>query len=207
MRTVKQPEIRKNEILDTAEKLFAEKGFDKATVNDILEAAGIAKGTFYHYFKSKEEALNAIVRRRIDEGLEKAKAIAADTRLSVEEKLLSVIMAQKPQNPVQEEFTAVLNEQGNSLLHQKMITSIILELGPVLADIIKEGISQSILHTDFPRESVEIILTAALVLFDDAYFRWSEEELSRRISAFICAMERIHGAEPGSLARFTAAFG
>ena len=54
MRIVKEHEERKNEILDTAEILFEEKGYDKCSVNDILNRIGIAKGTFYHYFKSKE---------------------------------------------------------------------------------------------------------------------------------------------------------
>ena len=207
MRTIKQPEVRKNEILDAAEKLFVEKGFDKTTVNDILGTLGIAKGTFYHYFKSKEEALDGIVRRRITEGLEKAKAVAADKHLSVEEKLLFAVMAQKPQNPVEEKFNAVLNEEGNSLLHQKMLSSIITELSPVLAEIVEEGINRSIFRTDYPRESVEMLLAAALVIFDDAYFNWTGEEQAKRMFAYICAMERTLGAAPGSLAQFATAFG
>ena len=207
MRIVKEPEVRRNEILDAAEHLFAAKGFEKATVNDILNSTSIAKGTFYYYFKSKEEVLDAIVRRRINEGLEKARVIAVNSNLSAGEKLLAVILAQKPQNPVQGEFTSVLHEQGNALLHQKMLTSYVSELSPVLTDIITEGINQSIFKTDFPRESIEILLTAALVIFDDAYFRWSAEEQTRRINAFICAMEHILGAEPGSLVHFAGAFG
>ena len=207
MRVIKKPEVRKNEILNISEELFVRKGFDKATIIDILKATGIAKGTFYYYFKSKEEVLNAIVRRRINEGLEKARVIAANSNLDAGKKLLAVIMAQKPQNTVQEEFTSVLHEQGNALLHQKMITSYVTELSLVLADIVTQGINQSVFATDYPRESVEILLASALVIFDDAYFRWSAEEQARRVCAFIYAMERMLGAEPGSLAQFAGAFG
>ena len=207
MRVIKEPEVRKNEILNITEELFVRKGFDKATVNDILNAVGIAKGTFYYYFKSKEEVLDAIVRRRINEGLEKARIIAANSNLGAGEKLLAIILAQKPQNPAQDEFTQVLHEQGNALLHQKILISYVTELSPVLTDIIKEGINQSIFNTDYPRESIEILLSTALVIFDDAYFRWSAEEQTRRVCAFIVAMERILGAKPGSLAGFVQVFG
>ncbi|MDF2532153.1 MAG: TetR family transcriptional regulator [Clostridia bacterium] len=63
MRITKEYDERRNEILDTAEKLFHAKGYEKCTVNDILKEISIAKGTFYHYFRSKEEVLDAIVSR------------------------------------------------------------------------------------------------------------------------------------------------
>ena len=78
MRISKKPEERKNEILDNAEKLFGTKGYSKTTINDILLAVGIAKGTFYYYFKSKEEVMDAIVMRFIDNGIENIKAIAKE---------------------------------------------------------------------------------------------------------------------------------
>jgi AcrR family transcriptional regulator len=206
MRTLKEPEIRKGEILDAAEKLFAAKGYDAATVNDILAGADIAKGTFYYYFKSKEDVLDGIVKRQIDKGLEKAKAIAANPRLSAEKKLLSVILAQKLQKPAEKEILPVIHEPSNALLHQKILSEYVLGLGPILADIIREGIAQKIFKTNYPEEITEILLTAGLVIFDTAYFNWTAKEQARRITAFICAMERLTGAKPGSLARLSRMF-
>ena len=68
MRVVKEAAVRKNEILDAAEELFVTKGFDKTSTNDILERVGIARGTLYYHFKSKEEILNAMI-ERISAGL------------------------------------------------------------------------------------------------------------------------------------------
>ena len=59
MRIVKEAEERKNEILDVAERLFGTKGFDNTSTNDILNEIGIARGTLYYHFKSKEEIINA----------------------------------------------------------------------------------------------------------------------------------------------------
>ena len=55
----KPPETRIAELLDCAQRLFFERGYDNTTVNDILEAAGLSKGAFYHYFESKEALFSA----------------------------------------------------------------------------------------------------------------------------------------------------
>lgn len=59
----KQPEIRRDQLLDSAEQLFAKKGYADTTVADIAEAAGVAKGTFYLYFPSKEQCVIALGER------------------------------------------------------------------------------------------------------------------------------------------------
>jgi AcrR family transcriptional regulator len=62
-RVTKRPEERVEELLDAAERLFAERGIDETTIEDITRAAGVAKGTFYLYFASKEHVLAALRER------------------------------------------------------------------------------------------------------------------------------------------------
>ncbi|MBM4625244.1 TetR family transcriptional regulator, partial [Micrococcus sp. JV4] len=93
MRTVKHPEERKNDILNAAEKLFSTKGYQQTTIIDILKAVGIAKGTFYYYFTSKEEVMDAIIDRIIKADIIEAKRIAADPDISVVDQLFRIIMA------------------------------------------------------------------------------------------------------------------
>lgn len=57
---MKPPEQRRQEILDAAVRLFHDKGFDETTVHDIARAAGVASGTVYLYFSSKEEILTEL---------------------------------------------------------------------------------------------------------------------------------------------------
>lgn len=52
---------RRCQILDAAMKVFAEKGFDHATIRDIAKTAGIADGTIYNYFDNKKELLIGII--------------------------------------------------------------------------------------------------------------------------------------------------
>ena len=69
-RVPKSPEDRRQDILDAATRTFAAKGVSKSTVADIAEAAGVAKGTVYLYFGSKEHLLAALRDRHVDELLE-----------------------------------------------------------------------------------------------------------------------------------------
>ena len=78
MRIIKEADIRKNEILDAAGILFTEKGYDNTSVTDIMNAVGIAKGTLYHHYKSKEDILNALIKRQTDDIFFSAKKIADD---------------------------------------------------------------------------------------------------------------------------------
>jgi len=51
----RQAEERRKQLIDTALKLFAAKGFENTTTKNIAEAAGVAQGLIYHYFGGKEE--------------------------------------------------------------------------------------------------------------------------------------------------------
>lgn len=59
----KPAEVRLDELMTAAERLFLDKGVDATTVSDITSLAGVAKGTFYHYFASKQEMLAALAGR------------------------------------------------------------------------------------------------------------------------------------------------
>jgi AcrR family transcriptional regulator len=198
MRITKEPEERRNEILDTAEILFAEKGYAKATVNDILQAIGIAKGTFYYYFKSKEEVMDAIVMRFVEEGVATAKAIASNSSLSAHEKVFMILMSQKPNTGRKEQMIEELHEAKNAEMHQKSLAETILRLSPVLTQVIEQGISEGAFSTPFPGESVEILLSSSEFLFDEGIFRWTPEEIRQKSAAFVWAIETMLGAKSGS---------
>lgn len=73
----KPPEVRREELMDAAQRLFLEKGFAATSVAEIVEAADVAKGTFYLYFQTKEDVLAALKARFIERFCEKIDAAAA----------------------------------------------------------------------------------------------------------------------------------
>lgn len=207
MRVTKEPEERRNEILDVAQMLFFSKGYAKTTVNDILQVIGIAKGTFYYYFKSKEEVMDAVVMRFIDTGVATAKQIASDPKLSVHEKLLQIIMAQKPDTDSKNQMIEQFHQAENAEIHQKSLTATILKLTPVLTEVIEQGIEEGLFLNPYPKETVEFLLISSQFLFDEGIFKWKPEEIIQKIKAFIYTMETTLGAEKGSFDYVTQMFG
>ena len=98
MRIVKEHDERKNEIIDTAERLFAMNGYEQCSVNDILTEIGIAKGTFYHYFKSKEEVLDAVIGKSTGMIAERVTEVVDNKSLAPDDKVLQVFLAMKIEN-------------------------------------------------------------------------------------------------------------
>ncbi|MFA0740736.1 MAG: hypothetical protein DFNUSKGM_000843 [Candidatus Fervidibacter sacchari] len=83
------PEERIEQIVETAAKLFAEKGFDATSIDDIAEACGVAPGLIYHYFDSKSEILRTLLEHR--SLLPKmAEILAQPPRATVEETLIEL---------------------------------------------------------------------------------------------------------------------
>lgn len=199
MRIVKEYEERRKEILETAERLFITKGYTKTTVNDILSEIGIAKGTFYHYFKSKEEVMDEIIMRIIKEDVAKAKVIVSNPNIPVLEKLLRVLMEQSPKSgDVKDKMIEQFHQPNNAEMHQKSLVQSIIHLSPVLTEVLEQGIEEGIFSTSYPQETIELLLSSAQVIFDDGLFQWKPEEMMRRAKAYIKMMEVSVGAKEGS---------
>jgi len=61
MRVVKKPEERRAEMVAAASKLFAQQGFVRTSVAEIVTAVDVAKGLFYYYFTTKDDMVKAVV--------------------------------------------------------------------------------------------------------------------------------------------------
>lgn len=198
MRILKKPEERRNEILDAAELLFGTKGYARTTVNDILQETGIAKGTLYYYYQSKEEIMNALVERFISHGLAAAQAIAANPDLHPYEKIRRIISAQNQDIPRKEPIIEQLHRINNAEMHQKSLVETVLKLTPVLTEVVEEGIRKGVFHTSTPKEVVEFLLVSSQFLFDKGIFQWEPQEIRTKAQAFSQIIETTLGAERGS---------
>lgn len=209
MRITKEHEERRNEILDTAETLFYTKGYTKTTINDILQKIGIAKGTFYYYFKSKEEVMYAIIHRIVDQDIEVAKQIAQKKEMNVHEKLLQILLSQGQngaEHDQKRELVTQFEQPGNEIIHHQTLVIIIKRLSPVLAEVIEQGITEGVYHVERPQETIELLFAGAEFIFDVGSFHWSEKETENRILAFLNLMEKALGAKQGSFAYLTKVF-
>ncbi|MWV47102.1 TetR family transcriptional regulator [Paenibacillus sp. HJL G12] len=199
MRVVKEAEERINEILDAADELFFQKGFDGTSTNDILEKVGIARGTLYHHFKSKEDIMDALIDRYKVRMLDAAQEIAANKSIPVVERIIQVVMALNISGGGSAEMMDHIHKPQNALMHHKIQRVIISGVTPILAGIIREGIEEGLFNTPFPYECMEMVVIYANTVFDDDYIEMTNEELAARMHAFIFNIERMLGVKQGSL--------
>lgn len=83
----KKPEVRRQELIDVASALFAEKGYEAVSVRDILNVVNGAPGMFYYYFKSKQDIYIAAQEQYITQRLERKCKIIEDETVPFDEKL------------------------------------------------------------------------------------------------------------------------
>ncbi len=142
-------EIRRNQILDAATKVFVRLGFQHARMDDIVEEFGLSKGTLYWYFKSKEDIINAILRRLFTGELENLGSLL-QAEGTVSERLMQLTnnrvigMKQMPDLvPIIFEFYAVA-------VHQQWVKQFIGEyfkhFRGLLEDLINQGIDRGEFH-------------------------------------------------------------
>ncbi|MGN0369443.1 MAG: TetR/AcrR family transcriptional regulator [Butyrivibrio sp.] len=198
MRVIKDAEERRNEILDVAERLFCTKGFDRTSTNDILNEIGIARGTLYYHFKSKEDILDGMIERVTNQIVSKAAVIALDDSVPVLERLTRTILSLNVDNELGDMIMEQVHKPQNALLHQKLEERLLGRVNILITKIVEDGIKQGIMHTDYPAEAVDMIMTYSYITFDSTK-QYIEEEEQRKIEGFVYHTERVLGMEAGAL--------
>jgi AcrR family transcriptional regulator len=163
-RVTKVPEERKQELIDTAERLFLEKGYEQTTVADIVREIEVAQGTFYYYFSSKEEILEAIIEKDITALEEDVRQIMSREDANAAIKLNAVVNSIIGISTSRREIMNYLHEESNAVIHEKMDRHTIERLVPLMTRVIAEGTHAGIFDVQYPTESVEFLL-ASLVYF------------------------------------------
>jgi AcrR family transcriptional regulator len=194
VRIVKEHDERKNEIIDTAETFFITKGYDKTTINDILKKIGIAKGTFYHYFKSKEEVMDAVIMRVVEKDAAIAKDIAKQNDVSALDKILQFLITQassedEQKSDILEQFPKV----ENALMKQRALEATIEHICPILAEIIEAGVKDKEFTTPYPLEAIQFLIAGIQSLVDEGTANQTQEVMKQRVHAFIDIIFRVLG--------------
>jgi AcrR family transcriptional regulator len=128
----RQADQRRSELVETALRLFAERGFRATTIADIATATGTAHGLVYHYFSSKDELLEAVLDRytflpRLRDLLAVSPdrpasevlteiAIGLSAMLRDRPEVLRLVVTESPTNPIVAGALAQVTEEGLALL-------------------------------------------------------------------------------------------
>lgn len=156
-RIVKDPDERRRELIAAAQRLFYTTGFENTSIGDIVETVGVAKGTFYYYFESKEAVLEAIVDELVAATLTILRTITADETLPADRKWVRVFEATNRWKVGQKQemvaMARVMLRPENVRLFHKVRTAFVPVVTAELAKIIRQGVAEGIFCTDYVEET------------------------------------------------------
>jgi AcrR family transcriptional regulator len=197
VRTVKPPEVRRAEILNAANALFQTRGFADTTVEEIVRSAGVAKGTFYYYFRTKEDVLEAHARTLVEAMAERSRAIAQDPSLGPADKIAAMLAEQRRLAEVNSGVVDDLHRPENRELHDRSNIETVRILGPIFAEVVEEGKRAGIFDVKDALSTVQFVMAGSLFLFGEGVFDWTDEERVAREKAMLALIARAFGAKPG----------
>jgi AcrR family transcriptional regulator len=197
VRIVKKAEVRRQEIVAAARQLFQVKEYEKTTMQDVMNQLGIAKGTIYHYFKSKEEMLEAVIEDIVEEDITRKQLLMGETHGNAIEKIRSLVSAGN-MAAGNAKILEPLHHPGNLGMHIRQLAATLMRQAPLYAELIQQGCDEGLFQTEHPLECAEFILSAVQFLTDMGIHPWAQEDLIRRAMAFPPMIESLLNAPQGS---------
>ena len=188
---MKKGEKRKKELLKIAYDMFLTQGYENTSVDEIIEKAQIAKGTYYYYFESKEQMLEEVIDMMIDNETEMANQVIG-MDIPVPQKIVGILASIKP-TEAEQPVKYALFQPENVLMHHKVRKKLVKVLTPLLSEVIEEGVNEGIFECENIPERVKMLLIISDSTFNEGTF--SEKD----ISVFIDMTEKLLGAENGTM--------
>ena len=188
---MKKGERRKQELLEIAYRLFLSRGYENTSVDDIIDEAGIAKGTYYYYFESKEQTLEEVIGMMIEKEIEAAESFLLSPA-PVPQKIVGIIASIRPA-PEEQTIEGALMRPDNMVMHQKIKRRLVEKVVPLLSRVVEEGVEQGVFACDHIPERVRMMLLLSNELFDEGRFT------DRDVDVFIDLTEKLLGAQSHSM--------
>lgn len=202
-RISKDPNERRLEIINAAEKLFNEKGFENTAISDIVKSIGVAQGTFYYYFKSKDDVFNAITEEFLNEFMESFTLIVDNEKLSTVEKVGMLFDKSIELVENNEGVMFYLHTKDNMELHEKVERKFIEHATPLVIKIVKQGVEEKIFDIEYPEEVVSFLMMGSHFLGDVNIYLGDKETYIRRLRAVEFVAQRVLGIDKLTMERIT----
>ena len=169
-------------IITVSARLFLEKGFDKTSIQDIADTAGISKGAIYHHFRSKEEIINAVTESQAQVTQSALAGWLTETEgMTGREKLIAILEKNLDSQEAHclDEVMSVRMKSAEFVL--SYMQNCVNQDAALIANLIEQGAADGSLTTDFPDECAEMFLLLLNVWCDPAVFHCDMEKLSKRL--------------------------
>lgn len=199
-RISKDPQIRMAELLDAAQALFYEQGYHQTAISDIVKKIGVAQGTFYYYFKSKEEILGALISRQISKIISEIQDITTSDNITPPRKIeLTIQSALHTMRFKERLLFDFLYDDQHLHIKDKLWRQSKKVLAPSVLKIIVEGNREHYFNVFHPEIALDFLLAIVECLFDSMYDKPSPELLSHQFKMAEDLIQKTLGASEGTL--------
>lgn len=147
---------RRTNLIHVALELFLEKGYEHTRIDDIIEKVGIAKGTYYHYFKSKLSVLEAVVEHLIAHYIKQLEEISK-LNIPATEKMILLWDGFNNLGNTASVLQELMKDEENSLLLYRLVRKGMIESIPPHEKIINQGLTEGTFHTPHPNMVAKIL--------------------------------------------------
>lgn len=180
MREVKEPEVRRAEIIQSAKSLFLRKGYSNVTTQDIVDDLKISRGLLYYHFKSKEDILKHIVETEASAVNASLHKIVFDTELGPIEKIRLFFEATIIPETADTEENRSLQEASRLPENTYMMDQIYRRAGETMseyfAQILEQGNAAEVFYVEHPRETSVFLITSFLFTLNSRDFKYSDKQ-------------------------------
>ncbi len=198
-RVVKKPEVRRIEIIAIAEQLFEERGYANTSVEAIIQTVGIAKGTFYYYFKTKQDLLRACVEHIGSEIEALIISIIDLNNLTAMEKLQQIIRGPEKTKIVTSTVMKTIHTSENRELQEQLNIQMVEIIAPLIVKVLELGYKEGIFSKIASVESIQLILAGSAFVLESGLFEWSSKKEFALLQTVQTIFEFVVGAKPGLL--------
>ncbi len=191
----KHPEQTVEQILAVAERLFIGRGYDKTTIQNIIDELGLSKGAIYHHFKSKEEILEAIITAKAERERALMRLLIESTQGgNAKEKIRKLLALHFTGSTVI--YDGSMSDMLSSQIKDPRfvaagLKACVQEDAPVIAELFQNGIGDGSIQTDYPLEYAEIFMLLVSIWSKPVLFSRNKEQTKRRLSALQALMKGV----------------
>src|SRR5712691_9807017 len=153
---------RRRELVDAALAMFVAHGVAAASVDGIVQAAGVAKGTFYLYFATKDEVVSAVAERMVTDVADRIEAVANTPGLSPLQRLLAFgqCMSEVGRERHERDLVEIFHRPENRVVHDRISERMLVQLATAVATLIGDGIDADLFSPQDARLSAAFVLGA-----------------------------------------------
>ncbi len=151
---------RRKALVEAAAAVFSHKGVTGTSVDDIVRAAGVAKGTFYLYFATKDDAVGAVAELMVEQVASRVQAIADDPERSPIERLLAFggQIGEVGGEAYERDLIEVFHRPENRVLHDRIGERALARLAPAISEVIADGIERGEFRRQDPTRAAACVM-------------------------------------------------